>query len=82
MEIWDMNSDTQKLRKKTAGRNACAPSAALHLRLARSKGEALVVALERAEAGDPSLRYALAATRSEALTTIDHINLMLRAVAS
>jgi hypothetical protein len=82
MEIWDMNSDTQNLHQKTIPRNVCAASAALYLRLARSKTEAAIVALQRAEEGDPTLKYALNATRSEALTTIDHINMILRAVAA
>ncbi len=76
-----MNSDTQNLHQKTIPRNVCAASAALYLRLARIKTEAAIVALQRAEEGDPTLKYALNATRSEALTVVHHINRLLQTLA-
>ncbi|MDQ3522133.1 MAG: hypothetical protein M3434_07345 [Gemmatimonadota bacterium] len=76
-----MNSDTQNLPRQSKPRNACAASAALYLKLAKSKTEAAIVALQRAEEGDPTLKYALNATRSEALTVVHHINRLLQTLA-
>jgi hypothetical protein len=74
-------ADTPRIPTKKLRRNVCAPSAALCLQLAKSKIEAAIVALQRAEEGDRSLVYALNATRSEAENVVHHINLLLRTVA-
>ncbi len=77
-----MQTDSPKVPTQRLRRNVCAPSATLYLRLARGKIEAAIVALQRAEAGDRSLKYALMATSSEAQNVVHHIDMMLREVAS